>query len=120
MLKNLVYLALFTLFVALLWVGLSIYHNISTSTISTDENIQINPITATFNIKAIDILKKKQSVPVNLSERMTPISPVPATGSGILKPSVSPTITRTVSPTSAPIISPTPVATGSGTLNNAF
>lgn len=118
MLKNLVYIAVFTLFVTGIWVGLSIYHNFSSSTISKDLDIQIVSIDDTFDTSAIDILKKKQLLDVSLSQTVSTASgtlarpqSIPVT---IITSSTSAKITITPSPTSLPTISPSPSASGSG------
>ncbi|MGE5042488.1 MAG: hypothetical protein ACM3IJ_06340 [Candidatus Levyibacteriota bacterium] len=122
--RNIAYFASFTLFIALLWVGLSIYHNFSTSTISSDENIQINPISDSFNISAIEVLKKKEMVTVDLSQR---IMPAVSSGSAVIKP--TPTVIRPTptgaaiypSPVISPaVVSPSPVASGSGNIRTGF
>lgn len=45
-----------------LWIGFNIYHNSVSSTITPSVNIQIAPISPTFDTKIIDELKKRESV----------------------------------------------------------
>lgn len=108
MLKNLVYIAIFTLFVSSLWVGLSIYHNFSSTTISKDLDIQIVPIADSFDVSAINILKKKQLIEVNLAQTVS--SPSAKTTPTPTGNAITPTQTVKISPspTAAPSISPTP------------
>lgn len=68
MLKNLVYLVIFTTFVVAVWIGLTIYHNFSTTTISEVAQIQIVPISNTFNPPVIQNLKQRKQVSANLAE----------------------------------------------------
>ncbi len=108
MLKNLVYIAVFTLFVSSLWVGLSIYHNFSSTTISKDLDIQIVPIADSFDMSAVNILKKKQLIEVNLAQTVSSpsakITPSPA--ANIITPSPQAKLTPAL--TATPSISPTP------------
>lgn len=46
----------------LLYFGFSLYHNYVTSTIPEDLNIQITPISPTFDSKALSDIKKRESV----------------------------------------------------------
>lgn len=68
MLKNLAYLSIFTTFVVAVWIGLSVYHNATSSTISSTATIQIDPISPTFDTDVISALKKRSFVESNLSE----------------------------------------------------
>lgn len=67
MLKNLVYLAVFTTFVIAVWIGLTIYHNFSTTTISEVAQIQIVPIDPSFNPEAVSRLKQRRQIVADLS-----------------------------------------------------
>lgn len=49
-------------FLVLLYLGLSIYHNYITSTIPEELDIQITPISPTFDSKTITDLRKRTSV----------------------------------------------------------
>ncbi len=113
MLKNLVYLAVFTFFVSSLWVGLSIYHNFSSSTISKDLDIQIVPIADSFDTSAINILKKKQLIEVNLAQTVSSpsarITPKPT--ETISEPTPQLKSTPTLTPAIAPSVSPSPTNT---------
>jgi len=44
------------------WIGFNIYHSAVTSTITSEESIQILPISATFNTNVIEELKKRERV----------------------------------------------------------
>jgi hypothetical protein len=61
--KNDILLILVPSFIFVLaWIGFSIYHNIVTSTISEPLNMQIMPITPTFDTSVIDGLKNRENV----------------------------------------------------------
>jgi hypothetical protein len=66
------------------WIVLSIHHNVASSTISEAVNMQIAPISATFDESAITVLKKRQSIVPNY-EMNIPIQNIviPATPSAI-------------------------------------
>lgn len=68
MLKNLIFFSGFTLFVVAAWVGLGIYHNTTTSTISQTTNIRVLPIAPSFDKDTIDELRKRKMIIVNLRE----------------------------------------------------
>lgn len=68
MLKNLLYLAILTVFVIAVWVASNVYHNLATSTISDDTNIRIAPISAVFDLDTAKSILKRKTVPVNLEE----------------------------------------------------
>lgn len=93
MLKNLLYFAIFSTFLVLVVIGLNIYHNFTTSTVSSDASIQIIPITPSFDVKTIKMLKSRTGIPVNLQEQVSFPTGVPALpNAGATKPNPSPTI----------------------------
>ena len=51
-----------TFFFVVAWIAFSVYHNIVTSTISGELNMQILPISSNFDTKTIDSLKNRQRV----------------------------------------------------------
>lgn len=68
MIKSLLYFAILTTAVVLSWIGFSINHNYTTSTISQDTSIRIIPIEGRFDQETIGKLKKKKVIPADLSE----------------------------------------------------
>lgn len=74
MLKNFVYLTIFTTFIVIVWIGVTIYHNISTTTISEVAQIQIAPINPTFNKATIANLKKRKQIEADLSRSITVVT----------------------------------------------
>lgn len=66
MLKNLIILGIFTVITVLVWIGLDVYHNGTTSTVSEDTTKTIIPITPTFDQEAVSIIEKREQLPVDL------------------------------------------------------
>lgn len=107
MFKNLTYIGAFTLFVVIIWVAVVLYSSLTSTTIPGDVEKQINPLGKSFNSKALNNLKQRKKVPVDLSK----LPPVP---------SVSPTINQPAQIN----LSPTPSgvsqqATSSGQVSTA-
>lgn len=69
--KNFIYLSILTAFVVLCWIIFSIVHNSTTSTISQDTGIIINPISPRFDLKTLDDMKQRKNLSVNLEEEIT-------------------------------------------------
>ncbi|MFI5265474.1 MAG: hypothetical protein ACHQT7_01890 [Candidatus Levyibacteriota bacterium] len=90
MIKNLVYLSIFTTFVVLVWIFLNIYHALTFSTVTKDVNIQITPLDSTFNTSVISSLQKREQIPVDF------------TSSFSTSPSASPAIIPLIKPTGTP------------------
>lgn len=123
MLKNLFYIVSFTAFVTLVWIFLGIYHNITASTISGTTEIQINPISPTFDTNAISELESRTNVPSDLSGNIifptnTPTEPVAGSGSAQVKPTIQPSPTTAPNqqvssvPVSGVTSTPTPIPSG--------
>jgi hypothetical protein len=77
----------------LAWIILSIHHNVVTSTISDQVNIQIAAISPTFDTSAITSLKQRQNI-IPTYESNIPVQNivVPATPSAIITPIPTPII----------------------------
>lgn len=106
MIKNLVYLSIFTTFVVLVWISLTIYHALTFSTITKDVSTQIAPLDPTFNTSVISDLRKREQVPANFDSALSSPSAT------ILIPSVSPS----VAPPTKAIVTPAKTSTTSGTI----
>ena|SRR3989338_6838474 len=87
----------------IVWVLFNIYHNAATSTISESLNINIQPITPDFNIRALSEVKKRERIePLYQMDRVEPLTP---TQSPLPSPTISlPTIETalTIIPTETP------------------
>jgi len=59
MIKGLLYIAILTTAVVASWIGFSAYHNYTTSTISSDAQIRITPISPDFDMEIINSLKSR-------------------------------------------------------------
>lgn len=83
MFKSLLYIAILTTAIVASWVGFSVYHGYTTSTISADTNIRIAPIEAKFDQETIGILRSKRVIKANLSEGKTSLTITPQPTNGI-------------------------------------
>lgn len=68
MIKSLLYFAILTTTVVLSWIGFSIHHNYTTSTISQDTSIRTTPIEGRFDRETMGKLKTKKVIEADLSE----------------------------------------------------
>jgi hypothetical protein len=77
----------------IVWIILSIHHNIATSTISEAINMQTTPISASFDTSVIADLKQRQNIPATY-ENNIPIQNIviPSTPSATITPIPTPTI----------------------------
>lgn len=118
MLKNLVYLAGFTTFVVLVWISLSIYHSIKSSTITADVSLQIVPLSPTFDTSVIDSLTGRLQVPVDLSSQLIATKSAESSVSAILQPVQVPPPQESPIPTPSaiPVVPTQPVASSSPSL----
>lgn len=71
--KDIILLVVPFFILVLIWIGLSIYHNLVTSTIPEVLNIQITPINPAFDEKTILNLKNREKVtPVFEAQQSSP------------------------------------------------
>ena len=68
MIKNLLFLSIFTFVVVLSWISFSVYHTYTTSQISPDAAIRITPIPDKFDQDMINVLKSKKRVDADLTQ----------------------------------------------------
>lgn len=68
MIRNILYITIFTAFIVLLWIVFSIKYTLDTSTISQQTSIQISPIPPTFDQTTLQELETRSKVNVNLSD----------------------------------------------------
>lgn len=88
-------ISMFILVVA--WIGFNIYHTFATSTISTDLQMQITPISPNFDTDTIHKLKQRTKIdPLFESTQASPSAPINPTP--IIK-EVSPTPPLEITPT---------------------
>lgn len=112
MIKNLVYLSIFTTFVVLVWISLTIYHALTFSTITKDVGIQITPLNPTFNTSVISDLRNREQIPANFDSVLSTPSAVTITP----VPSVSPIVAQ---PTKA-VVAPAQPSASSGNIAPAI
>lgn len=86
-------LAIITFAIVLAWIGFSVHHSFTTSTITETENIQINPIAPDFDMKTIqELSKRKKVVPVftiESSTATTSAQPTPSSSESVLPTAAS-------------------------------
>jgi|SRR5579872_4779961 len=83
--RDLVILLFITFIAVAVWVGINVYHNLNSSTIDQQLNIQVAPISGQFDTTTLNNLKNRQDVqPLYDAITVTPT------------PSISPTTTPTV------------------------
>lgn len=90
--KDILFILASGFFLVLAWIGFNIYHNSKTSTIPEATNIQIAPITPSFDQKTIEEIKTRRNIQAIFEGKSTP----------------TPTATNSATPTT----SPTPEITG--------
>ena len=115
--KNIIFLLYSTLFFVIIWIISSIYHIFSTSTISPDLQLIVQPIPDSFSQSVIRLVQEKKQVsPIysitntiaSSSANLSPALPISATSSSLLKDlnTVENNATASASPTpkSTPIV----------------
>lgn len=102
MIKNLLYLSIFTTVVVVSWIAFAIYHNFASSTIPETTAATITPITPTFDLTTLQDLETRSKVAVDLSTN----SPFASSGP-VSSRSAEPTPTTTT-PVVIEVVTPTP------------
>ncbi len=92
MLKNLILLTGFSTFAVIVIIAFNIYHNFTLSSLPTVTQQRVVAIPATFDKKTIEELRKRTSIPVNLSEK-TGIISEDSKSTSSLSPTPTPTTT---------------------------
>lgn len=77
MLKNLLLLAIFTLFTVVALVIFNVYHNSTATKISEDLTKKVTPIDSSFDTQTLEKLKTREVIDVDLSEKVAVSSPSP-------------------------------------------
>lgn len=73
--KDILIILILLFIVVVAWIGSSIYRSVVSSTISEATNLDISPITPTFDTKTIDKLRLRQKI--NPSFELEDITPTP-------------------------------------------
>ncbi len=115
--KNIIFLLYSTLFFVIIWIISSIYHIFSTSTISPDLQLIVQPIPDSFSQSVIHLVQeKKQVTPIysiantiaSTSANLSPVLPIPPTSSTLLNDlntvEKNATASSNQTPNSAPIV----------------
>lgn len=72
MFRSILYLAILTTIVVFAMVSFNIFHSYITSKISQDVSIEIAPITPIFNKNALENIKQRKEVVVDLKQSLEP------------------------------------------------
>lgn len=104
--KDIFYISLSSFILVVAWVGFSVYHKWTTTTISEDLQMQLTPIDATFDTQVIQKLKSRLNVTpmyevINTTTNTTP-SPAPSSAASTSAEKVTETITPAPSITKVP------------------
>lgn len=99
--KEVMYLLISTVLLVFAWIGFSVYHNYTASTIKPAVGFQIAPIDPSFDIKTIESIKQRIQVdPLFEIQVSTPSATPSPTSIPTPTPSIKPSIT--ISPTTTP------------------
>lgn len=112
--KDLLFLVISTFIIVIAWIGFSIYHNSTTSTIPSQLNTQIIPIPPDFDTKTINTLKAREQVaPIYAGQKTVPTQ-------GAISPTPTAVLTTTPIPAASGSGQVTPTASPSGTIPPGF
>lgn len=114
--KDLLFIAISSFVVTAAWVGFNVYHEWATSKITPELQVQITPITPSFDITTINNLKNRRVVqPIAKITKKTVVQPTPGLSDAAADEQV-PLETSTITP--AQLISPTPLPVSTRTPAN--
>lgn len=85
--KNIVYLAILTTVVVASWIGFSVHHSYTTSTIGSDTKIRITPIAPQFDKTTVERLRAKKVINVDLNQKRIIVSVTPEITKPVATPS---------------------------------
>jgi hypothetical protein len=102
MLKNILYLSIFTTVVVAAAVFLSIYHNFTSNSVSADTTIQVEQIPDSFDATTVDAIKDRKVVPVDLSVTLLSSGAQTSPATSSAKQSAPTPTPREVSPLTSP------------------
>lgn len=111
--KDLLYIAASSFIVTVAWVGFSIYHNMVTSTISENLQLQIQPIDPNFDKETLQKLKNRQAIQPAFETKTAPTEPAETTPTPLLTPSLPEDESPTPQPTTSKnqVLQPTALPT---------
>jgi hypothetical protein len=75
--KNIILFSAVTFFMVIVWIGFSIYHNQTSSTVAPNVASQMNPITPRFDTQVIESLRNRKQVIVSLNQTMQLLDTAP-------------------------------------------
>ena len=128
--KDILFILISSFIVVVAWIIFNIFHIMATSTIDENIQLQLTPISGTFDQKTIQGLKSRENInplfqqQTNASQSALPTPPaaivtIPPIGAptqtGVGETSLSPSPSLSETPSTAPSLSPAP--TINGTIN---
>lgn len=75
--RNVILFSAVTFVMVLIWIGFSIYHNQTSSTVAPNIASQIDPIVARFDAKTLESLRARKSIVVSLNQNIQLLGSVP-------------------------------------------
>lgn len=75
--RNVILFSAVTFAMVLIWIGFSIYHNQTSSTVAPNIASQIDPIVARFDTKTLESLRARKSIVVSLNQNIQLLGSVP-------------------------------------------
>ena len=92
--KNIILFSAVTFVMVIIWIGFSIYHNQTTSTVAPTVASQINPIVAKFDTKTLESLRTRTPVIVSLGQSVQLLGSVPllSSTSAVIEKEETPTL----------------------------
>lgn len=77
MIKSLLYLAILTAVTVVSWIGFSVHHSYTASTIDDATEIRITPIPGEFDRETIEKIKNKRIIDADLGQELIIVSITP-------------------------------------------
>lgn len=94
MLKNLLFLAGFSLFVVASYIGVNIFLELSSSTIPPTVQKNREPIEGSFDTRILDQLKTRSTIPVDLSTQTEIVADIDEEATAGARITITPSPTR--------------------------
>lgn len=75
--KNVILFSMVTFIMVIVWIGFSIYHNQTSTTVAPNISTLIDPIVARFDTKTLESLRTRKPVVVSLQQSIQIVGSVP-------------------------------------------
>ena len=117
--KDILFIVILSTIMTIFWIGFNIHHNIVTSTISDTLNIQIQPITGSFDTDTVKRIKSREAISPNYSmgvsvkkestqNQQVSSNSASLNGQQIVSPTVTPQQLPSTTPTATTTVTTTP------------